>query len=218
MTAPGAGRHELTGWVKAAVDFGPLALFFAANTWGGRVAPLLPPGLRALLFEAAPADAHSANLIFATAVLMLAIAAAVAVSWSVTRHVPAMLWFTAGIAGVFGGLTIALHDATFIKMKPTVIFLIFAGLIWFGLWRGRNYLQLLLGKAFDGLSALGWDILAKRWALFFVAMAITNEILWRYFSTDVWVNFKVWGDTVITMIFALAQTRLLMKHGVTFDR
>ena len=184
-------KQEVTGWKKIAIDFGPLVIFFVAY--------------------------NRYDMFVATAAFMVAIAAAVAASWLLTRHVPAMLWFTAALVGVFGALTLWLKDETFIKMKPTAVYLIFAAILFFGILTGRNYLKNLFEKAFNGLTETGWNTLAVRWAWFFVAMAVANEIAWRGFSTDIWVHFKTWGDTLITFIFALAQLPMMQKNGLILD-
>ncbi|MGQ5701772.1 septation protein A [Sandaracinobacteroides sp. A072] len=184
-------RRELTGWRKLAVDLGPLLLFFAAYS--------------------------RFDMFVATAVFMAAVAVAMAVSWAITRHIPAMSWFSAVLVGVFGGLTLWLKDETFIKMKPTIVYLIFAAILFFGLARRRNYLKSLLGAAFEGLSDLGWSRLTWRWAIFFLVLAALNEAFWRLFSTDVWMHFKVWGDSLLTFAFAIAQMPMLLKHGLSLE-
>lgn len=184
-------RKELGGWKKLAVDLGPLVVFFAVYS--------------------------RFDIFVATAAFMAATAVAMAAAWSLTRHIPAMTWFSAVLVGVFGGLTIWLQDETFIKVKPTIVFLIFAAILFFGILRGRNYLKVLLGTAFTGLSERGWHLLAWRWAIFFLVLAGLNEMFWRMFSTDVWMHFKVWGDTLLTFLFAIAQMPMLMKHGLKLD-
>jgi len=214
MTDPASPRAELTGWSKIAVDFAPLLLFLLAYNRPApfqRVADAL--GLGALLAPI-PGDP---GILMATAVFMVATAIAMAFSFARTRHVPAMSWFSALLVGVFGALTIWLRDETFIKMKPTIVFLIFAAILGFGLLTGRNYLQRLLGKAFTGLSDRGWHLLALRWALFFVALAGLNEFFWRLFPTNIWLHFKVWGDTLLTFAFAFAQFPMLKRHGLKFE-
>lgn len=184
-------RRELKGIGKLLVDFGPLvAFFFAFSRFGIQTA---------------------------TAVFMAATAAAILFSWVSVRHVPAMTLFSAVLVGVFGGLTLWLKDDVFIKMKPTVIYLIFASILFVGLVRKRNYLKLLFGDAFTGLTERGWRILALRWAIFFVGLAILNEIMWRAVSTEAWVYFKVWGALPLTFLFALAQIPMLKQNGLTLD-
>jgi intracellular septation protein len=160
---------------------------------------------------------NRADLFVATGAFMVAVAIAIGVSWTMTRHVPPMTWFTAALVGVFGGLTLWLQDETFIKVKPTIVFLIFSGILWFGIARRRNYLKMLLGSAFTGLSDRGWHLLSLRWAIFFAVLAGLNEMFWRLFPTEIWVHFKVWGDTLLTFVFALAQIPFLKRHGLKLD-
>jgi intracellular septation protein len=190
-SGPDRVNKDLTGWKKLAVDLGPLVIFFIGyNRW---------------------------DMFVATAAFMVATAIAMAVSWALTRHIPPMTWFSAALVGVFGGLTLWLQDETFIKMKPTIVYLIFAGVLFFGIATGRNYLRNLLGTAFTGLTDRGWHLLAWRWAVFFLVLAGLNEMFWRLFSTDIWVQFKVWGDTLLTFLFAIAQMPTLMKHGLKLE-
>lgn len=186
-----ARQPGLTGWKRVLVDFGPLVIFFVAySRW---------------------------DMFVATGAFMVATAVAIAFSFAVARHIPAMTWFSALLVGVFGGLTLWLQDEIFIKMKPTVVYLIFAAILFFGLARKRNYLKLIMGAAFVGLSPRGWTLLEWRWAVFFVVLAALNEFFWRIFSTDIWMHFKVWGDTLLTFVFALAQIPMLMRHGLKLD-
>ena len=173
---------------KIATEVGPLLVFFFVNA--------------------------KFHLFVATGAFMVAVLVAIAVSYWVTRHIPLMTVVTAVVVLVFGALTLLLHNETFIKMKPTIVFLIFGGVLAFGLLRGRNYLRSLLGSAFHGLSDTGWTLLARRWALFFLFLAAANELLWRFFPTDVWLHFKIWGDTLLTFLFALAQVPLMLRHGL----
>ena len=184
-------RIELTGWKKLAVDFGPLLVFFAAYS--------------------------RFDIFVGTAAFMAATAVAMAVAWAFTRHIPAMTWFSAVLVGVFGGLTLWLQDEMFIKIKPTIVFLIFAAILFFGLFRKRNYMKAILGSAFEGLSERGWEILAWRWAFFFLVLAGLNEIFWRFFPTDIWLHFKLWGDTLLTFLFAIAQAPMLIRHGLKLE-
>jgi intracellular septation protein len=100
-------------------------------------------------------------------------------------------------------------------MKPTIVYLIFAGVLAFGMLRKRNYLKSLLGSAFQGLDEQGWDKLAQRWCWFFLVLAALNEMFWRLFSTDIWLHFKIWGDTLLTFLFAMAQMPMLLRHGLS---
>ncbi len=188
---PDLPRAPLPAGLKLALDFGPLLVFFAANKFGG--------------------------VFTATAAFMVATVLAMAVSWWKTRHIPPMLIFTGIIVLVFGGLTLWLQDESFIKLKPTLIYGMFASVLLFGMATGRSYLKLVLGEALPALDDAGWRKLTRNWALFFVGLMGANEVARQLLTTDQWVNFKVWGVTVATMLFALAQMPLLARHGVKVD-
>jgi len=179
------------------VDFGPLAVFFLVNTLMG--GPQL------------------ARVLVATAAFMVAIFAAMALSLWKTRHISPMLWITGVLVLVFGGLTLWFHDETFIKVKPTIVYAMFAIVLIYGLVTGKPLLQTLLESAYPGLSERGWRLLTVNWACFFVAMAILNEIVWRTQSWDFWVAFKLWGVVPMTMVFALLNIPMLMRHGLKLD-
>jgi intracellular septation protein len=180
--------------VKFFVEVGPLAAFFIAySTWGG--------------------SGDKANLIAATAIFMVAIAASLAVSVWLERRVPLMPLVSAAVVFVFGGLTLALDSEIFIKMKPTIINALFAAILFVGLATRRAFLKHMFGAVMN-LDEEGWRKLSVRWALFFCAVAVLNEIVWRSFSTDLWVNFKVFGILPLTLVFALSQTPLIHRHTV----
>ena len=187
-----ADTQKLSGTLKLAVDLGPLLIFFVANKYGG--------------------------LFVATGAFMAATALAMGISWWKTRHVPAMLLFTGVIVALFGGLTLWLQDETFIKLKPTLIYGTFAGILFFGLARGRSYLRLVLGEAMPGMDDAGWSKLTRNWALFFLVLLLANEVARQVLSTDAWVSFKVWGVTAATFLFAIAQAPMMMKHGAGQER
>lgn len=182
------GRTPMPTALKLAIDFGPLLIFFAANKFGG--------------------------VFTATAAFMVATLVAMALSWWKTRHIPPMLIFTGLIVVVFGGLTLWLQDDTFIKLKPTLIYGMFAGILLFGLATRRSYLKLVMGEALPQLDDAGWRKLTRNWALFFIALMAANEVARQVLTTDQWVNFKVWGVTSATFIFAILQVPLLKKHGL----
>ena len=170
---------------KLATELGPLIVFFVANA--------------------------KFNLFVATGAFMVAIAAAMIASFLVTRHIPIMAIVTGIIVLVFGTLTLVLHDETFIKVKPTIIYGLFAAILGGGLLFGRSFIAVIFDQMFN-LTPAGWRILTLRWALFFFGMAILNEIIWRTQSTDFWVGFKAFGVIPLTMIFAIAQMPLTKRY------
>src|SRR5579871_260452 len=172
---------------KLATELGPLLVFFAANA--------------------------RYHLFVATGAFMVAIVAAMVASYIVTRHVPLMAIVTGVIVLVFGTLTLVLHDETFIKVKPTIIYGLFALVFGGGLLFGRSFIAILFDQVFN-LTAEGWRILTLRWALFFLAMAILNEIIWRTQSTDFWVAFKAFGAIPLTMVFAVTQMPLVKRFHI----
>ena len=198
---------QLNPMLKLVLDLGPLVLFFLANSRPALFLPLVSPIL--------PADILSGErvgIFVATAVFMAAIVAALVISYALTRHLPVMPLVTAVIVLVFGSLTLALHDELFIKLKPTMIYLLFGGVLLGGLAFGKP----LLGMVFDSVFHLteeGWRKLTLRWALFFLALAVLNEIVWRTQTTDVWVSFKVFGVVPLTFAFAALQYPLLTKYA-----
>ena len=208
MTAPmTAKKPQLNPLLKLVLDLGPLLLFFLANSRPALFLPLVSPML--------PADIASGGrtgIFVATAVFMVAVVAALAVSYALTRHLPVMPLVTAVIVLVFGSLTLLLHDELFIKLKPTIIYVLFGAVLLCGLAVGKS----LLGMVFDSVFHLteeGWRKLTIRWALFFIVLAVLNEIVWRTQSTDTWVTFKVFGVVPLTFIFAALQYPLLTKYA-----
>jgi intracellular septation protein len=208
MEAEASQKPQLSPGLKLLLDLGPLLLFFFANSRPELFTPLLAPILPASLLTG-----ERAGIFVATAVFIPAVLAALAVSYAKTRHLPVMPVVTAVIVVVFGGLTLALQNETFIKLKPTIIYVLFGAVLLTGLAFGK----LLLGMVFDSVFHLteeGWRKLTLRWAYFFFAMAVLNEIVWRNFSTDTWVAFKVFGAVPLTFLFAMAQYPLLQKYSV----
>jgi intracellular septation protein len=170
---------------KLATELGPLVVFFVANA--------------------------KFNLFVATGAFMVAIVAAMIASYVVTRHVPIMALVTGVVVLVFGTLTLVLHDETFIKVKPTIIYCLFAGVLGGGLLFGRSFIAIMFDQMFN-LTPQGWRVLTLRWALFFFALAILNEVVWRTQSTNFWVDFKVFGVTPLTMLFAITQMPLIKRY------
>src|SRR4029079_18901275 len=136
---------------------------------------------------------------------------ALAISSAFTRAVPAMALVSAVVVLVFGGATLFFQNETFIKLKPTIIYLLFAGTLFGGLIFRKTLLEMVFDQVFH-LTDEGWRRLTVRWALFFLALAVLNEIVWRTQSTDTWVTFKVFGVMPLTFLFAALQYPLLMKH------
>ena len=140
-----------------------------------------------------------------------------AVSWWMMRRIPPALIFTGVIVAVLGGLTLWLHDETFLKLKPTLIYGFFAVILLIGWATNKPYLKLIFGDALPDLDDAGWQKLTRNWALFFLAMMATNEAARHFLTTSQWFSFKVWGMTIITAVFAVAQAPLLARHGVKLD-
>jgi intracellular septation protein len=179
-------KPQINPLLKLVLDLGPLVLFFLANgRWG---------------------------IFVATAVLMGAVVLALLVSYLLTRHVAIMPLVTLVVVMVFGGLTLILHDELFIKLKPTIIYVLFGSVLLGGLAFGKSLLGMVLDSVFN-LTDEGWRKLTLRWALFFFALAILNEIVWRTQTTDMWVNFKVFGVIPLTLLFTVLQVPLLQKYA-----
>jgi intracellular septation protein len=132
-------------------------------------------------------------------------------SWILIRRVPIMPLVTGVVVLIFGGLTLYLQDEHFIKLKPTIVNLLFAGTLLGGLMFGKSFLEIVFDSAFD-LTEEGWRKLTFRWGLFFLFLAVLNEVVWRNFSTDFWVAFKVWGVFPLTFLFALCQFPLIQRY------
>ena len=191
--------------LKLALDIGPLLLFFFANSRPALFEPLIRP-----IIPAAVATGERGGIFVATAVFMVAILVALAISYALTRRLPMMAIVSALIVMVFGSLTLVLHDETFIKLKPTIIYVLFGGTLAGGLLLGKPLLAIVFDQIYH-LTDEGWRKLTVRWMMFFFALAALNEVVWRTQSTDFWVNFKVFGVLPLTFGFALLQYPLLAK-------
>ena len=195
MNAPARNNSPA---LRMAVDFGPLAVFFLVNTLMG--GPQL------------------ARVMTATAAFMVSIVVAMLVSRWKTGTISPMLWMSGVLVLVFGSLTLYFHDETFIKVKPTIVYAMFAAILGFGLATGRPLLQQMLETAYTGLNETGWRKLTINWTIFFVFMAVLNELVWRNTSWSFWVGFKLWGAVPLTLIFAAANIPMLLKHGLSVDK
>lgn len=201
--APNDPAHkDMAPLLKLALELGPLAVFFLFNTRGEQIAAAFP----ALSVFGAP-------IFLATAAFMVAIGISLAVSLYLTRRLPIMPLVSGIVVFVFGALTLWLHDDLFIKLKPTIINTLFGVILLGGLFFGKS----LLGYVFDSAFRLtdeGWRILTLRWGIFFLALAVLNEVIWRNFSTDFWVSFKVFGMMPITLVFTMTQLPLIQRHSL----
>ena len=180
--------------LRSLLEFGPILVFFLANVFA-----------RGTKVE---------QVMIATAAFMGTTAVAMLVAkWKFGRISP-MLWLSGVLVLVFGGLTLAFQDEAFIKMKPTIVYLMFAAFLGYGVWANRPTLQMLLETAYPGLSERGWRLLSTNWAGFFLFMAALNEAVWRSTSWDFWVGFKLWGVMPLTLIFAALNIPMLLRHGL----
>ena len=183
--------RELGTAMRLAVDLGPLIVFFVANARYG--------------------------VFVGTGAFIIAFLAGMAVSLIATHRVSKLQLFSGFLVVVMGGLTLWLHNETFIKIKPTLYYSVIAALLFFGLATGRQLLKSVLGSAYPGLDQAGWDKLTRNWAIFFLAMALTNEAVWRSVTTDQWISFKLWIALPATFLFALANVPMLMRHGLSAE-
>jgi intracellular septation protein len=198
--------EALSPGIKLALDLGPLVLFFIANArpklFEPLVAPLVPKAILA---------GENAGLFTATLVLMLAVVAALGASWWLMRRLSIMPVVTAGLVIVFGAMTFYLQDPSFIKMKPTVLYILFGLVLYGGLALKKPLLPVLFDRAFD-LTERGWHVLTLRWANCFFVLAGVNELVWRTQSNDVWVAFKFPGIFIFLLVFSVAQVPLILRY------
>ncbi|MGB0670466.1 MAG: septation protein A [Rhodospirillales bacterium] len=178
-------KPDSAQWRRLALEVGPLLIFFIANA--------------------------KAGIFWATGLFMVTTAVALTLSWILERRLPVMPLIAGVMVMIFGGLTLALDDDLFIKLKPTIVNALFAGALFAGLAFRKNLLRIAFGSALD-LEDEGWRLLTWRWAVFFVVLAILNEVVWRNFSTDDWVTFKVFGIMPLTLVFSLTQLPLILRY------
>lgn len=188
---------------KLALELGPLVVFFIVNfrgEWFLETFPILKAWF-------------SQPIIFATAVFMVAMTISLVLSQLIMKRIPVMPLVTGVVVLVFGGMTLYFQDALFIKLKPTITNVLFGSVLLGGLLFGQSLLRYVFGEVYR-LQERGWYLMTLRWGNFFFVLAAINEIVWRNFSDDFWVAFKVWGIMPITMIFAMAQLPLLTRYAV----
>jgi intracellular septation protein len=187
-------RQEPQSGAKLMIDLGPLLVFFLVNF----LAPV--PSVM--------------KIFVATGAFMIAMVVAMIFSALRYGRISPLLWFSGVMVVVLGGLTIWLHKAWIIKMKPTFYYALVSGLLSFGFATDRPLLQQVLGSTYPGLDQEGWKKLTRNWAIFFAFMAALNEAVWRNSSTDFWIGFKLWGAIPLTFLFAAANIPMLLKHGL----
>ncbi len=194
-----SGRSRLNPIVKLGLELGPLVLFFFTNAYADRL------GI-----------GQDRRIFVATGLFVVATVIALAVHYVLVRRLPILPLVSGAVVVVFGGLTILLQDELFIKLKPTIVNSLFGTILLAGLYWHKPFLAIVLDSMFE-LTDEGWRKLTLRWALFFYVLAVLNEIVWRTQTTDMWINFKVFGIMPLTVVFALAQTPLLARYEVKRD-
>ena len=191
-----------SSWINLLVDYGPLLVFFLAYRW----------------FSPKDGSEHSLGAVVAvtksTMAFMVATVMALIVSKWRLGHISPMLWLSTILIVGFGSLTVFLGDPVWIQIKPTAIYLLFAAVLFGGLFRGKAMLRTLLQSAFDGLSDEGWLKLSRNWAWFFLFLAGLNEVLRHAVSFDTWLLVKLWGVSALSFLFTFAQIPMLMRHGL----
>lgn len=195
---------KINPWLKLGLEFGPIIAFFLAF---GRLKD------RTVMLG----GTEYGGFILATALFVPLLVLATLVLWRLTGRLSAMQIVTLVLVVVFGGLSVWLNDARFFKMKPTIIYVLFAGILGYGLMRGRSYLALVMEEAMP-MKAEGWMILTRRLALFFAGLAVANEAIWRTLSDQAWVNFKTFGLPAALFLFFMAQGGLLRRYGTEEER
>lgn len=193
-------EKKLSPWVKAALDWGPLIVFFIAFN-------RLKDGSYEILGR------DYSGFVVATALFIPLIAFSTLVLWRLTGKLSAMQIATLVLVLIFGGLSVWLNDPTFFKMKPTIIYLLFAGILGAGLLRGKAWLQLVMEEALP-MEHAGWMILTKRFVWLFLALAVANEVVWRTMSDAIWVDFKTFGLPIILIGFIMSQAKLFERYGI----
>ena len=196
-----AARH-INPVLKLVLEVGPIAVFFLAY----RMAPI-PEGL-------ADSERQLQQILFSTAVFVPTILAALAASWFLSGKLPRMAVITAVVVTIFGGLTLILRDDTFVKMKPTILYALFAGILGFGLLRGQSYLRYLMDELIP-MQREGWMRFTRRFVVFYLCLAVLNEVVWRGWGTDTWVNFRTFVLPAANFLFIMAQVPLFQRYAIS---
>ncbi|MCA0400836.1 MAG: septation protein A [Proteobacteria bacterium] len=207
MTTPASQPGQQNPLVKLALEMGPLILFFAANSKPDWFRPLVGAVLGHNLVAS-----EKSSILIATAVFMAAMTLSLIVAWVLHRKLPIMPLVSGAVVLIFGSLTLILQDDLFIKLKPTIVNCLFGAVLLGGLAFGKPLLPYVFESVFH-LDDEGWKKLTFRWGVFFFILAALNEAVWRTQTTDFWVAFKVWGVMPLTILFTLAQTPMMMRHG-----
>lgn len=198
-----AEEKTVSPWVKMGLELGPVIAFFIGySRWKDQV------------FTIGGTDYSGFVLITAAFIPLMVICSLIL--WRLTGKLSRMQALTLVLVVVFGGLTVWLNDETFFKMKPTIIYALFAAILGFGLLRGQSYMAALMGEVMP-MQHEGWMALTRRMALFFAALAVANEVVWRLMTTDAWVNFKTFGLPVALFAFFMLQGGLVRRYGIAED-
>lgn len=192
--------RKINPMLKLALELGPIVVFFASFRF-------IKDDSFTLMGTAYSGFIVSTGLFI---VLMLASTAAL---YFLTGALSKMQMMTLVLVLVMGGASVWLNDERFIKMKPTILYLAFAGVLGFGLWRGQSYLRLVMEEALP-MQPAGWMILTRRFCWFFLGLALANEAIWRLMSTEAWVNFKTFGLTFAMFGFVVTQWKLFETHAL----
>ena len=192
--------NTLPKWVKPLLEFGPMVAFFFAYM-----------RMKETVYTIGSNDYQ--GFIVVTALFVPLLLVCTGILWKLTGKISPMQIMTVILVTAFGGMTVWLNDDRFIKMKPTLIYLIFGGLLSIGLLRGQSYLRVVMQEALP-MQDVGWMILTRRVTAFFFGLAVLNEVIWRGFSTEIWVYFKTFGLTAALFAFFMMQGRLLAKYAL----
>lgn len=193
-------EKQVSGWVKTALELGPVIAFFVAYT-----------RVKDQTYTIAGTDYD--GFIVVTAAFIPLLLVCTGILWALTGKLSRMQLLTAVLVVVFGGLSVWLNDDRFFKMKPTIIYVFFGGILGIGLLQGKSYLRAVMEEVMP-LKDEGWMILTKRLCFFFLGLALANELVWRLMSTDAWVNFKTFGLTAAIFVFFISQGKLFSEHAV----